>query len=636
MQDKSKDKIEKLKSRLYSRSYNTDKVGERSAFNTEQVDGPTDWQSGDRIGELLSRNFAGEKKSVWAKRIFIFSLIFFAIAAGLAVFMFMGGLNAVSTKNVDIEVGGPISIAGGESNEFEITIKNGNNVPLQNAYLLVTYPTGARDAETKAPLSSRERISLGQIDSGRTGRQKLTFIAYGEKDSVQTLDLAVEYTVPGSNATFVKEKKHDVTISSAPLIVDVTYPQQVTSGQLVGFTAEIASNSTETIDNVVVRIEPPFGFTLEGSQPEVVASNVWNIGTLKPAEKKTITFSGRLTGQDKDERSFRIYVGTGTDTGTDIDTELIALTETLEISRPFISLSSTINGQAGNEIVLRGERFNSGTIYWKNTTPNKLSDMVIEAQIIGAPLNRSSVRAPQGFYQSVRDTIVWDKTTDPSLASIDVGEENSFDFSFDTLAGNFSESDGVIEIILTAHAVRTTDTKRETVESQTTQHIRLAAGLGISGRAVYSVGPFTNTGPVPPQAEKPTTYTIILTTTASFGDIANVVAHAKLPLSVEWLGVVSPTSESLTYNPDGRTLEWSLGTVSEGTGTTRPAREVAFQVRLTPSVSQLNTLAHLIDDIGIIGQDSRAGTSVLDSMTSITTSLSTDPAYNQSSGFVTK
>lgn len=636
MEGDPKNRIERIKSKLYSRNYTTDHVGRRSGFEQKETAGSTDWNSGDKIAELLAKGAEGESKNFWAKRIFVGSIVFFLIAAGIAMYMFFGGLNAVSTKNVDIEVGGPISIAAGEAQEFEISIKNGNNVPLQNVNLLVTYPEGSRDTGTKAVLGSRERIPVEDIASGRVGRQTLSFIAYGEKESIQTLKLALEYTVPNSNATFLKEKTHEITISSAPLIADVSYPNEVASGQLFQFNIDVSSNSTAELENVVVRMESPFGFTNEGSQPEMVAQNVWNLGNFKPAEKKTIKVSGRLQGQDKDERSFRFYIGTGSSDGLDVDTELFSLIETVAISRPFISLTSSINGNRGDEIVLSGGKFNTATIRWQNTTGDKLSDLVVEARIAGAPLDRASISPQKGFYQSVRDTIVWDKSTDPTLGSVDVGEEGLLTFNFDTKEGAFNESSGVIDIVLTANAKRATASGQETIASETNQKIRLAANIGLSARAVYSVGPFTNTGPVPPKAEQSTTYTILLNATASFGDVGNVVATAKLPPSVEWLGVVSPSSESVKFDQGSRILTWTLGTVREGTGSTRPVRELAFQVKITPSVNQVGNAATLVDQAQILGQDTRAGTSLLDNVGQITTRISTDPAYNNIDGSVTE
>ncbi len=633
MSDERRQRIERLKNRLYSRDYKDSRTGGRSSFEESEHQGATDWSSGDKIPDLLSETQDLEKKSIWAKRIFAGSIVFFIVAAAITLYMFFGGLNTVSSKNVDVEVGGPIGVAAGEPNEFEVTIKNGNNVPLERVMLVVTYPEGARD-EGGELLTGENRIPLDDIGSGSLLRHVLTFASYGEKESVQKLFLALEYTVPGSNATFVKDKEHEITISSAPLIIDIDYPEEVTSGQIFSFDVQVSSNSTVDLENVVVRVERPFGFSLENSNPESVAQDVWNLGDMKPAEKKTITLTGRLQGQDEDERTFRFYTGTGTGDGKDIDTELVLSLETITIKRPFIALKNTINGQTGDQVVIRGADSNSGTIRWENTTPDLLTDLVVEAELIGLPLERESVVVPAGFYQSIRNSMIWDKSTNPDLASIDVGDEGNLSYSFNTKDSNFNETEGIIEILLKARAVRVTGSTREVITSETTQKVRLAAGLALSGRAVYSSGPFTNTGPIPPKAETGTTYTVILSVGGSYGDITDTQLTAVLPVAVEWLGVSSPSSESVTFNNSGRRLTWNLGTVREGSGITRPVRELAFQVRLTPSVNQVGSLVNLVDQIEIIGQDSRAGTAVTDRIQAITTSISTDPQYKQLDGFV--
>lgn len=633
MRDDSQKRIEKLKSRVYSRDYDDSRSGARTEFSQKEQTGQEDWVSGDKIPELLSRSLVGEEKTRWAKRVFVGSLIFFLMAAGVAVFMFLGGLNTVSSKNVDIEIGAPVGVAAGEVNEYEITINNGNNVTLENVALFITYPDGSR-RDTGEELTARERVELDNIASGRSLRHALSFIVYGEKESVQNLFLTLEYTVPGSNATFTKEKQHEIRISSAPLIVEVDYPEEVSSGQLFDIDVTLSSNSTEILEDVVITLEPPFGYSLELSDVEASAQNTWNMGDFKPAQKKTITLNGRLLGQDQDERTFRFVFGRGTPDGMSIQTELVSTAETVRITRPFIVLSNTINGQSGSTVVVSGGRVNRGVLRWQNTTDSALSDVVIEAEIFGLPLDKDSVRVQGGFYQSVRDSIVWDKSTDPRLSFVDVGEEGSLTYNFGTKTGSFTESDGVIQVLLKARGVRVTGSTREVVSSETTQQVKLAANLGISGRAVYSIGPFSNMGPVPPQAEQMTTYTILLNATASFGDITDTKAVMELPLSVEWLGVTNPTSESVTYDDANRRITWNLGVVREGAGSTRPVRELAFQVRLTPSVSQKGGLAVLVDDIEIIGQDDRAGTTVIDTIQNITTSLSTDPQYNQQDGIV--
>ena len=151
---------------------------------------------------------------------------------------------------------------------------------------------------------------------------------------------------------------------------------------------------------------------------------------------------------------------------------------------------------------------------------------------------------------------------------------------------------------------------------------------------MYYTGPLKNTGPLPPKVNQETTYTIIWTITNSSNDISSAVVRTTLPTYVKWLGVVSPDSESVTYNEIGGEVVWNAGAIPAGTGINRAAREVAFQVSFLPSISQINQSPLLTSEIAISGNDNFTHTILRDTKRALSIKLSTDSIFLENQGIV--
>ncbi len=162
--------------------------------------------------------------------------------------------------------------------------------------------------------------------------------------------------------------------------------------------------------------------------------------------------------------------------------------------------------------------------------------------------------------------------------------------------------------------------------------VKIASQLSLSSKALRSKGPFTNRGPIPPKAETETTYTIIFNVKNTQGEITPASVTARLGPGVKWVGAASEASEDISYNAGSNTVTWDLGTLSDSAS----GREVAFQVGLTPSTSQIGTIPVLVSAITFIGKDLTTGNEVRASNPSLTTRLTQDPAFIQGDDIVVK
>jgi len=243
---------------------------------------------------------------------------------------------------------------------------------------------------------------------------------------------------------------------------------------------------------------------------------------------------------------------------------------------------------------------------------------------------KTRISVDKGFYSSVNDTIVWDKRTSGELSEISPGEGGRFSFYLEPLGisarSAFVNPEVFVDVSAKGNRISEENIPEEIV-SVISRKIKFSSDLMITPRSTYYTGPFVNSGSVPPKVDQETTYTIIWTVTNTMNDVADVKVGSNLPPYVRWMGVVSPSSETVSYNPVGGEIVWDVGEVKAGTGTRISPKEMAFQVALLPSVSQIGIIPDLTGDVVITGTDRFTGEVLKIIKSGVTTRLGTDPGF---------
>ena len=164
--------------------------------------------------------------------------------------------------------------------------------------------------------------------------------------------------------------------------------------------------------------------------------------------------------------------------------------------------------------------------------------------------------------------------------------------------------------------------------------IRIISDVGFASKALYYSGPFKNTGPVPPKAEKETSYTITWSLSNTANNISKSVVRATIPQWMKFVGSISPASENLTYNSFSKEIVWNAGTIGRGSGINTAGRSVSFQIAITPSLSQVGTTPVIINEAVLTGHDDFANVEVRVGKMPLRTSLDNDPAFPANGGTV--
>ncbi len=629
--EEPKSKIDELQGRLDSRNQ---KIAEphRRSLHGEASDVVPDWQKTDEKESLQNPMKERHHFSVF-KKFFIFSAIFFVIAIFFSLYVFFNGANSVSGDNIVITIAGPVAVNGGEALPLDVTVQNKNNAPLQFANIQVQYPQGTKSSEDLSKDLPRESFDAGDLAPGASIHEQIKPVLFGAEGESKEIKISVEYRLRNSSGTFYKDTVYDVSITSTPVSMSISSLKEVNSGQNVEFSVNVVSNSTATIKNFLLTAEYPFGFTFKSATPKPsYDNNAWTLGDIQSGGKRAVTITGKIEGEDAQERVFKFNAGIAkTDDEKSLGVTFLSNSQSITIQKPFIGIDLALNGSGAKDFTTASGQNVRADIEWSNNLSVPINDAVITATLHGALIDKSSVVAEGGFYRSNDNTITWDKSTNDKLGNLSPGDSGTLTFSFTPLPlvqGGVSAHNPSISLDISARGSRLNEQNvPETITSLVDRIVKISTDLNLTSRIVYYSGPFQNSGPIPPKADTPTTYTVIWDVSNNANAVSSGLVKATLPSYVKWLGNVSPLGEKVTFNPVGGEVVWDLGQISENTGVSSSPREAAFQLSYLPSVSQVGTVPKIMSEAVLTGSDEFSGDDLSSTEEGLTTELKTDPNF---------
>ncbi len=641
-QEEDVNKIEELKKSLYSRNSPDIKTRRRLRFSGMDTNVPKDW--GDKIQEPvytpLNTKYEDNTMSFLSKFL-IGSIVFCILAFGIGAYIFFNGSNLISANNIDIKITGPVSVPGGEPVSFDIDVINNNNVDIDLVDMAISFPAGTTDPNNPSQELKTYRELLGDIKTGNSTQRTIKAIIFGEENLQKTITVNLSYKVKGSTSIFTKNKSYDVLINSSPISVNIDSYKEITSGQEFDLKIKVKSNSKEILKNVLLKADYPFGFSyISSDEKPLYGNSIWKLGDIGPGSEKTITIHGVIIGENSDVRAFRFSVGSQSfKDPRNIGTYFMNSEQDIAIKKPFVSGVISINSDdSSGDFATEPKQTQRIKFNWISNSATKIQNAVITAKLSGSAFNNASVYPDAGYYNSSTGQIVWNRQTNSNLASIDSGEEGTVSFAFTprdtTMPSNYTINP-FIDIVVSISGDRVDENNvPTTLKAIVTRKIRISSVVNLKAQVFRTVGPFQNTGPIPPKVDQETTYTIGLAVENTTNSISNTRVTTTLPPYVKWLDKVSPANENVTYDPNSGFLSWNVGSVGAKTGSVNRKRELYFQVGFVPSINQVNDTPMIINKLNIIGTDDFTGSQLTDEEDYLSTRFSTDPMYKSGSEVV--
>ena len=644
-------KVESFRENLYSRSglSDDDKVNRGFKFqpedyevkenwDTELLDSPTVYsKSIDMVNRL--------KRKSKLKTLLYVSVSIFTLSIISASYIFYTGVNVISSENVNITSNIPVSTPGGEALSFKVNVENNNGVDLESVDLRVQFPAGTKSADDADSDYKKFTESIGLIPKSGFISRDMKIVLFGEENTYKKILVSVEYRVKGSNALLYREKEYEVLLTSSPISMSVQGLEEIQSGQEIEFSVNLTSNSIGPVDDLLLVVEYPFGFEFISSNPKTsYGKNIWDVGSVRTAEKKNIRLRGKIEGQDEEQRVFKFNLGVKDKSSEKkIGTTFLAQSHSVRVKKPFIGVDVSFDGVTVKEHVAKPGSSIRADILWSNNLQTRIVDSFIEVKLGGNLYNPLTVSADSGFYRSSDSTITWDQTGEPSLRLLEPGAKGSVSFGFGLVPTSAIISAGLrnpqMDFSVSVKGKRISGSSvPENIDAIITRKVKLSTEVNFTSKAAYSSGPIKNTGPLPPKVDQETTYTVMWTLVNTSNLVVNGQVKAVLPSYMKWLDVISPISEkdNVSFQQVGGMIIWDVGEIKPYAGFTLPPREIAFQVSITPSLSQLDQEPVILREATFTGADDFTEDKIEKVKSLITTEPSADQGITYDLGKVTR
>lgn len=561
------------------------------------------------------------KKNSFAKKFFLVSVLVLVAAAlytGYKLF-FSESKEDYIARHIVISMETVPFTRGGEPFSLALNVKNKNNTTLKNVHVEIEYPRGSV-AEVRDDFE-RQYVDLGDIPAGASAEKNVTLILYGEQGSSKAIRTTLDYALTGSSLTYTKSSETAITISSSPVILEIDAPKDTAPGQLYTLRVRMTQNIKTLPPGALVSVVYPRDFDVESvSRAPSFNVGTWTLGTEKEGDFDDLTITGRFNSQEGDERSFKFLVGVPSpnDIST-IKTSYVSKTHVVSLARPLLEAFILLGSEKAKTIATPPDSYIQGTLVYRNRGNVAVMEPIFRLNIQGSALDETSITPLEGFYDSAKKEIFWNKDTNPALVAIAAGQQGQLSFTFrvlpKTIDGPTVVKDPSVNLALSFAGTRDDGLNIvQNLENIESASVRVTTEPSIAVENIFA------SGALPPTVEKETTYQITFSVKNTHNDISAAKLVAKLPFYVTWVGKVT-REEKVAYNPDTREVVWTLGNVASGTGNEGAARSAAIQVSISPSLSQIDSAPEIIQNIRFTGTDLFSNKDVKASYNNITTRI---------------
>jgi hypothetical protein len=525
------------------------------------------------------------------RKITIFIIIIAAIA-GIAGFYYYQK-NIYSKEILKLEILGPETADLLEEVEYIVKYKNNGNTRLEEPELIFEYPEYSLPTEDTFLRITKSADELGgAIYPGEEKTLRFKARLLGKKGEAKTARATLSYRPKNLKARYTSDTTFTTVIKKVPLTFEFDLPSKVESGKTLRFKLNYFSNTNYPLPDLRITIEYPFGFEFIDSTPQSLEKTEWEIGLLNKAEGGRIEISGKIRGEIGEEKIFRAKIGSWQ------KGEFILLKEVargITIIKPALHITQQINGNP-ELIASPGENLHY-EIFFRNVGEEILTDLNLLVTLTGSAFDFETIRAPEGEFEPGDNSIIWDWRRVSDLQLLSPREEGKVEFWIklkdEWEIKNLEDKNPEIRT-----KIYLSQAKEEFVN-------KVNSKLEIVQKGYFEDEVFGNSGPIPPEVGKDTTYTIMWQVKNYYNEMKNVKVKATLPENVRLTGKIFPEEEAdkFTFDSKSRELVWNVGELMVAQGILNPAPNIAFQVSFTPTADQKGQTPEIIGQAKITGED---------------------------------
>lgn len=558
------------------------------------------------------------------------------IATGLTLYIRSKGI--FDKEKIIISIDGPKTIISGDTIIYSVKYSNNSSVDLNEAELNITPPKDLDNLKLKITFTNgaaqekefSKKIKIAKIAQQSAGAVEISGRLVAPEKSIHYFETNLTFKPANISSRFETNAKFSTTVRDIPVQFSLNAPQQVSSGEEISYTFDIANNTENSLSDIEVKWELPEGFIIKENDPNLDKNNITKISSLKPKQEKQIKLNGTLSGDIGEIKVVKVAFGQNQ------NNEFVKYGEEqspTKIGSFYLTITQTVNGSIDYK-ASPGERLNYHLAY-KNNTELGIGEIIVKAKLEEKLLDFKSLETNDGSFDATTGTITWRGTDAPGLLVLSPGEQGEIKFSInikDRLPiNNFNDKNFTTKSIaeIESREVPTQLKVNKLFQSNETV-IKINSRLTLQAKAYYDepTASIKNTGHIPPQINKQTTYTIHWRIINLTNDVDGVKLTSSLPPNVQWTNQSSTNNgTNIHYDEGTNQLNWEIGKVPANTGIISPTIEGIFQVALTPPPNQIGSSPDILNPTQISGNDTFTNIGLDDKADALNTEIPDDSKY---------
>ena len=632
-----------------------------------------DYLSEEKVKEsqsTVSDNFGVKKneKKHSGKKVFFIILILGIIASCLLFYFTRNyGKESFDKAQVKVRIDVVDEIMSGEELALNLYYENNTSVDLKNVKINLHVPKNFLYISSERTNKVEESVlswEIKNIVAGKTGNIKLFGRVLGNKDSVITFKSQISYTPENFNYEFISSDSSsdvNVAITKVPFNLSIQSPEILTVGDRFEYIVDYENITDYAFKFLNVESDFPEIFVCDSENAHLVNKNngnlfVFNIKDFEASATGKLLIKCVVTKSIENQDDITIVsVLEASEDGSKFFE--YAKEETSMIIKEIpIEIQQSVNGSA-EYLAVKGEDLEY-TIKFKNIGEEEIRGLVIKSELTGK-IDFSSINVINGSYDKKSNKITWSAFNVPKLASFSPGDEDEVSFRVnitDYIEIKNSEDKHFLinnEVTISNFNFDSNSVNVEKKIASNNNTTKLNSSLFIRSKGYFNDdGRIKNTGSIPPEVDKETSYSIHWNLSNLFNDVSSVKVVSVLPENVNWTGnfirsngkvsignneengaftpaeendiiegeinddiikveedgnitqeVIIPKEEEFYYNTKTREVTWKIPLLNANTGVISPVKEVVFQVSVKPNEANIGNVLNITKIVTATGHD---------------------------------
>lgn len=550
------------------------------------------------------------------RKVFIIFIIVLFAGVGITGFWYWQK-NQYSKEILKLEILGPEAAQAGDEVEYLVRFKNNGKVRLENSELIFEAPEHSIPQDFSAQRITKQ---LEDIYPGQEQIFSFKVRVFGKENETLVAKAWVNYQPKNLKARYESKTSFTTQIKFVPLTFEFDLPLKVEKDEKVEFSLNYFSNINYLLEDLRVKIEYPEGFEFLSASPQPLDETEWNISLLAQADGGRIEIKGVTRGEEGTQKIFRAKLGLVR------DGQFWLLKETaraLEIIEPSIYISQLIN-DSPNYMANAGDLLHY-EIFFRNIGQKAIQKKFLFVELEGEFFDLESLKSEKGEYGRGDNTIIWDWKVVPALRFLDAAEEGKVEFWVKLKEG---------EDISTK--IKTPSLRDEITLGGVKKifEVKINSKIKLWQKVYFEEEFFGNSGPLPPETGKKTTYTVLWQVENSWNDLERVKVKSILPKQVKATGKIFPEDAKFTFDSKSREALWNIGEIEAWLAGTEMPLTLAFQVEFTPDSSQKGETPDLVGESEVLGEDAWTSEILQEKAPPVDTTLPDDDTISEEQGIV--